>query len=299
MTRKTRNRLITLLILASPFLFFLGLLFFWTAEPLPPIPPLPNPNGYDDLVKAGRAINSMAGYDQTNELQLAGLVATNAEALRLLQADLSNQCQVPLQFSENYMANHLNDLAGFKRLSQVLAAEGRLAEMEGRPKDSARSYLDAIHLGTQVAHGGVIIDQLVGTAIEAIGVAGLQKVMDEQDTSSCRDTAATLETLDAQSQSWKAVMQQERAWSRRTYPGMRYELVRVMSRGSLNKVFQKGEEKFNKQRMKLRQLMVAYAARAYELDKGKTPTSVNDLVPDYLKTIPQDPFTSTNLVLAP
>ena len=299
MTRKTRNWLITLLILASPFLLFLGLLIFWNAEPLPPIAPLPNPNGYDDLVKAGRAIKSMAGYDQTNEQQLAELVATNAEALRLLQADLSNQCQVPLQFSENYMANHLNDLAGFKRLSQVLAAEGRLAEMEGRPKDSARSYLDAIHLGTECARGGVVIDQLVGTAIEAIGVAGLQQLVEQLGAKSCRESAATLETLDTQSQSWDEVMQQERGWSRRTYPGMRNELVRVMTRSSLNKAFQKGEEKFYKRQTKMRQLAVALAARAYELDKSKPPANINDLVPDYLKAVPQDPMTGTNIVYTP
>ena len=165
MTSKTRNWLITLLILASPFLFFLGLLIFWNAEPLPPVAPLPSPNGYEDLVKAGRLIKSMAGYDQTNELQLAVLVATNAEALRLLRAGLSNQCRVPLQFSENYMANHLNDLAGCKRLAQVLAAEGRLAEMEDRPADAARSYLEAIHLGAESARGGVLIDQLVGNRL--------------------------------------------------------------------------------------------------------------------------------------
>jgi len=67
----------------------------------------------------------------------------------------------------------------------------------------------------------------------------------------------------------------------------------------LNKAVQKGEERFNKQRMKLRQLTIDLAARAYELDKGKPPATVNDLVPDYLKTIPQDPLTGTNIVLRP
>ncbi len=299
MTAKTRNWLITLLILASPFLFFLGLLLFWTAEPLPPLAPLPNPNGYEDLVKAGRVIKSMAGYDQTNEQPLAELVATNAEALRLLQAGLSNQCRVPLQFSENYMANHLNDLASFKRLAQILAAEGRLAEIEGGPGDAAKSYLDTIHLGAESARGGVVIDQLVGTAIEAIGVAGLQKLVDQLDAKSCRDTAAALETYDAQGQTWQQVMQQERNWSRRSYPGLRNELGRLITRNSMNKALQKGEEKFNKQQMKSRQLTIDLAARAYELEKGHPPASVADLVPDYLKAVPRDPVTGTNMVYSP
>jgi len=300
MTRKTRNWLITLLILSSPFLFFLGLLFFWNAEPLPPVAPLPNPNGYDALAKAGKAITTDVGdYVEMNEAQLRELVTKNAAALQLLRSGLTNQCRVPLQFSDAYMANHLDELAGFKRLAQFLGAEGRLAAMEGRPTDAAEFYLDAIHLGTEAARGGVVIDQLVGTAIEAIGVAGLQQLVKQLDAESCRDTARTLETLDAQSQSWDAVMQQERGWSRRAYPGMRYELVRIVSRKSLNKAVQKGEERFNKQRMKLRQLMIAFAARAYELDNGKPPATVSDLVPDYLKTVPQDPVTGTNMVLQP
>ena len=56
MTVRTRNRLIAFSILAAPFVFLFCLLLFWDAEPLPPVPPLPNPNGYDDLVKAGQMV---------------------------------------------------------------------------------------------------------------------------------------------------------------------------------------------------------------------------------------------------
>jgi len=301
MTRKTRNWLIALVILAFPFVLFFGCLLFMDLEPLPPVAPLPIPNGYENLVKAGRVIkvSGLSSYIQMNAQQLGGLVATNAEALQLLHAGLSNQSRVPLQFSEAYMANHLNELAGLKRLAQVLDAEGRLAEMEGRTGVAARSYLDTIHLGAESARGGVIIDQLVGTAIEAIGVAGLQRLVDQLDAKSCRDTAAAMENYDAQGQTWQQVMQQERDWSRRAYPGVRNELVRLMSRNSLNKAFQTGEGRFNKQQMKARQLAVDLAARAYELDKGHSPASITDLVPEYLKAIPQDPVTGTNMVYTP
>jgi hypothetical protein len=300
MTIKTRNWLITLSILASPFLLFLGLLLFWTAEPLPPVAPLPNPNGYDDLVKAGKTVTADAGdYNKMDEVQLGELVARNAEALQLLHAGLSNQCRVPAQFSRSYMENHGNELAGFKRLAQVLAAEGRRAELEGHPGNAAKSYLDEIHLGTESARGGVVIDQLVGTAIEHIGTDGLQKIAGRLDAKSCRETAVTLETMDSQRQTWNEVMQQERNWSRRTFPGMRNEFARLMTRKFLNQGFQQAEEKFSQQQKRTRQLIVDLAVRAYELDKGHSPASVADLVPAYLKAVPQDPFTGTNLVYTP
>ena len=46
MTKKTRNWLIALFILAFPFVLFFGFLIFME-EPPPPLAPLPNPNGYE------------------------------------------------------------------------------------------------------------------------------------------------------------------------------------------------------------------------------------------------------------
>lgn len=39
------------------------------------------------------------------------------------------------------------------------------------------------------------------------------------------------------------------------------------------------------------------AARAYELENGKSPIQPANLVPAYLKTIPKDPVTSTDMTL--
>ncbi len=45
--------------------------------------------------------------------------------------------------------------------------------------------------------------------------------------------------------------------------------------------------------------MIDIAARAYELEKKQPPASIADLVPDYLKAVPQDPLTGTNMVYSP
>jgi len=300
MTVRTRNRLIALSIIAAPFVFLLGLLLFWDAEPLPPIPTLPNPNGYEDLVKAGEMASTNSwNYEAMNDAQLRETVSANTEALSLVRTGLSNECREPSQFTVPYLDRHFSELVGFKRLAQALMAEGRLAEMQGRFGDAAKSYLDLIHLGNQTARGGILIDALVGVAIENMGVTGLQKVSGPLDAKSCRKAVVTLEILDSQRQTWDEVMQQERDWSRRTFPGVRYELVRLMSRNSLNKAYQSAKQKFENQQSKTRQLIIEFAARTYELDKGHPPANLADLVPDYLKTIPQDPFTGTNMVYSP
>jgi hypothetical protein len=193
----------------------------------------------------------------------------------------------------------LDPLAGMKRLAQAFVAVGKLAEMEKRPNDAAKSYLDAVHFGNESTRGGVLINELVGIAIEAIATSHLTNLVEQLDAKSCRETAATLETLDSQRQTWDEVMLQEHAWSRSAFPGLRNELARLMSRNSLEKAFQKAEHKFKERQINTRQLLIDFAARAYELDKGHPPATVSDLVPDYLKAVPQNPLTGANMVYSP
>lgn len=301
MTKKTRNWLLVLLsIPAVVILAVIGMLILDAARPLPPIQPLPNPNGYDGFVKAGEKINDNTGnYNEIKLEELRKLVAKNSDALQMARTNLQEECAVPLEFSQNWGSRHLPELANFKRLAQAFAAEGRLAEMEDRPGDAVKSYLDAIRLGNKSAHGGVLIDQLVGTAIKAIGTSHLQKLVNQLDAKSCRETAATLEALDSQGQTWNEIMQQENTWSRRTFTNLRYRIFRPLLVKMTKKVLQQAEQRFNKQVAQTRQLLIDLAARAYELDKGHRPANLNDLVPDYLKAIPQDPLTGTNMTYTP
>ena len=303
MTKKTRNWLIVLCILAFPFILFFGCLFFME-EPLPPLAPLPNPNGYDDLVKAGQMIKGdVWDYDKANLEKLRGIVLTNAEALSLARSAMSNQCTVTLQFSRAYMTNHLPELIGFRGLAQAFACEGKFAEKENRFDDATKSYLDAVHFGNEAARGGVFMDEMIGIAIGSLGVGQLQTIVTNLDAKTCRETIATLETLSSQRQTWNETMQQENAWSRRSFPGLQGKMIRLYYRLVYYRTRKQNLERaigtINSTRKKESQLLIALAASAYELDKGHPPASAADLLPDYLKAVPQDPVTGTNLIYSP
>jgi hypothetical protein len=300
MTTPTRNRLITIFILLFPFMLFTGFLISEISGPLPPIHPLPNPNGYDDLVKAGQMVSSNSwNFEQMTGEQLRETVSANAAALTLARTGLSQECRVPVQFSMAYTTNHVHDLIALRMLAQAFATEGRLAEMEGRTNNAVQSYLEAIHLGIEAGRGGTMIDGMIGTAIESFGLKPLQTNFVRLDARTCRETATRLETLGAQKPSWADLLQQDHAWSRRTYPGIRYRLAELATTSTTRKALQKAGQKFAEQEKKTRQLTMDLAARAYELEKGRRPAIPADLVPDYLKAIPQDPFTGTNLVYSP
>ena len=300
MSTKGRKLLLWLLLIPMAVVVaVIGLVAFSALRPLPPIPPLPADNGHDDIVNAAQMLPDNEGdYSSMSKEDLRALVAKNSAALKLARTGLEKQCRMPLDFSAD-STSHMDQLKNLKRLTYAFAAEARLAGMEDRFNDAAKSCLDTIHLGTESVRGGVVMDQLVGTAIEMIGISQLTNLVDHLDAKACRETAASLEAFDAQRQTWAEVLQQEQAWSRRTFSGPRYALARMMTGGSVKKALEGAGQKNKEQLRKSRQLLIELAARTYELEKGNRPSSLSDLVPDYLKAIPQDPVTGTNMVYSP
>ena len=304
MTEKKRKWLFIFLILVpgAAILTIVIPLIFQMLQPLPPIPPLPNPNGYGDLVKAGEMTSADTGnFEKMSRAELQNLVATNERALSLARAGLSNNCRVTTQFTKTYLDtdHHFVELSAIKNLSLALVAKGKLAEMENHPRAAATCYLETFQLGNESARGGILIDQLVGTAGEAIGTRSLAKIAETLDAQSCREIAGTLETLDAQRQTWAEVMQQEHAWSLRTFNTLKDKISRQLVAKATEATYQKPAQNFAGQQTKTQQLIVQFAARAYELDKGHRPANLAELTPDYIKSIPQDPSTKMNVAYTP
>lgn len=297
MTTKARNALIAISILAFPFACFL---IFFIAEfhkPIAPLKPLPGPNGYDEFQKAAHSLASDAGtYGKPGTPELRTLVAANSNALVIARSGLQMQCRVPVQYSMSYVSNHLEQLANMKQLGQAFAAEGKLAEADGRFADAAASYLDTIRLGMNAGNGGTMLDELVGIAIENIGSAELQGIVRKLDKETCRNAASALEEISSQRQTWNEIREQENNWSRSTFRGFGYEMARVLSRKSNASMIAGCERKYNAQRERTQQLMIDLASRAYRLDKGQSLQNMSDLVPDYLKALP--PPVQTNLIQA-
>lgn len=268
-----------------------------SAPRLLPLQTLPNPNGYDGLIAAGNLVSlGTDDYEVAGLALLRAVAATNASALARARSALGNQCQVPQGFSETAVTRHITDeLPQVKKLAQAFTVEGLWATAEKRPADAARSYLDIIRLGVESARGGLIIDQLVGTACEAIGTAHLQKLTPQLDAKTCRAAAQTLETLDARRQSWEDVMQQEQNWSGRTFPGLANQWRRAMNQRAMTEAYRKGLDRFHNGLLSERQVLLALAERAYTLDKGHRPAAAADLVPDYLQAVPKNPITGNEL----
>jgi hypothetical protein len=257
----------------------------------PPRPPLPNPNGYNDFLKAAALLNGDVYQLTTLDHDgLRALVSTNAESLRLLRVGLARDCSLPADSAMANVPGMMSDLAQLKSLARLLVDEGQLAEMEGRYGDAARSYLDAIRFGNEMSRGGFIINRLVGIACEAIGDGPLSKLVPKLNGEEARPVIAELEKIDNAGVTLDEVLRNESRFARYQLGKGFNPITWAMTRWQTLRARQRFELRDKRVAAHVRLLTAELAARCYQSEQGRAPTGLAQLVPKYLQRVPLDPF---------
>lgn len=254
---------------------------------------MPNPNGYAYFVKASQLVNQgTADSSQLDAEGLRALVVQNAEALKVARQGFEYESRT----TDNNAINVVNILQSIKFLGMAFSAEGRLAQMENRNDDAIQSYLDDVRLGQESSRGGMLMFRLVGIALENMGLKSLKPLAQSLDAGRCRQTAQELELLDAKQPSIQETLAQERAYADKIkQPGI-FLVTRAMQDKLAAPAIQRATGVIQTNQIRLRQTMITFAARAYELEKKQSPKSLGDLTPEYLKVIPQDPLTGKDMI---
>ncbi len=289
-------------LIACAVVVILGLLLvsLSLARRTPEFPPLPNPNGYDDLIKASKSITGPIGdYSTLSLAELRDLVLTNAEALRLGRVGLSRTCSVPTEAVITNFAMVLPDVGDLKRLAQLLAAEGRLAELEHRPGDAARSYAQAIELGNAVSRGGILIHRLVGIAIQAIGGTRLARLIPELDPKAARPIMQLLDQADTNAVHWTEIQRNERLFARHELKKLPSFVSTVVSWWTSRSVKEKTRERDSAVLAHIRLMALELALRCYAAENNGAPAKLEELVPKYLSHLPADPFSGLAFIYKP
>ncbi len=297
MPRKIRNLLLALVVM---FLVAMLTALFLPMGRTPPRPPLPNPNGYDDFAKAAQAAPRNVGDFQTlDHASLSDLVSTNTEPLRVLRLGLTRRCAMPMAPLLTNGAGWVTQLGDMKGLVQLLAAEGRLREIDNRPADAARSYTDAIRFGNEMSRGGVLITRLVGIACESIGCRALAKLMPKLGREDARIVLAELERLDAGRVAWAEVRRNELYFCSHQNAGHFNPVMWAMGWWQARQMMQGAETRHKIVIAHERLLAAELALRSYQSEQGHPPARLDDLVTNYLSRAPQDPFTGRALIYRP
>jgi hypothetical protein len=293
MSARTRLRLLVLVPVAA---LLIVVLLAITLGRAPARPLLPNPNGYGDFLKASAAVSYGVGdYLELDHDSLRDLVSTNAEALRLLRLGLTRQCCVP---TDAAMTN-IGDLAGMIRLVHLLAAEGRLREMDDQPAEAVRSYLDAIRFGNETSRGGFLIHRLVGIACEAIGRSALAKLAPSLKPEEARRVIAELEKIEQTRVTWDEVQRNESGFVRYQLKKNPNPIMWAMSWWQNRTALQKAQTKHNRIVAYERLLAAELSLRCCQSATARPPARLAELVPNYLSQVPLDPFTGRSLIYRP
>ena len=137
-----KNILKIALLLGTLIAIAVGISLFLPAKPPAKLKPLPNPNGYDALIRAARlTTRSVNDYRKLDQAELAAVVEANSNALRLASLALQQESRVPIQFTSAYMSAHLEDLASLKRFYEASLSELEDKIARTRANDPKLPYL--------------------------------------------------------------------------------------------------------------------------------------------------------------
>ena len=177
--------------------------------PAPPKPP--KPNGYDGYVAAATAMKPAAPpVDAVNDVTLITnpkiiaqqySLARKTAWLRGNQAGfaLFNQAMKTPSLAPpnrgNATAAVFTSYAKLRELARVKTIESNARWMSGDYNGALKSGLDTVQMGHDMRRGGVIITDLVGIAIGAIGRSVTHDTVDKLDANQAKIAARRLDNL--------------------------------------------------------------------------------------------------------
>jgi tetratricopeptide (TPR) repeat protein len=270
-------------------------LYWRLARPLPiPVTTLPNPNGYDDLVKAGKTLGA-AGVpilETATHAQFKAFVAQNGRGYALVQTGLSRPCQRPPTLTWDDQKQRIDETQALRELARALCGKAKLAELDGRPDDAIAAYLDTIRLGNAAKQGGMgVVDWLTGDTFEGMGREGICRLRKSLSAAQCRQLVLLLKELMDRAPSLEGCLERDAVFNDHATGACGRLFQTVTEYSGEKRRMQGGYEKIRDRDLaKMRLLVCELALRAYALEHGQNPGKLVDLVPGYLSEVPKDPL---------
>jgi len=201
---------------------------------------------------------------------------------------------VPLAYTEEFAAKYAAQGSKFLNPMQYLfEAEGMLAEREGRLPAAVNSYLDWLRAGVKGLRGGLLAHRFTGQVCQSEALRRLQRLESWLGAAECRQAIRGLEQAAADEEPIEAVVERDKAWWRTWSSWSERAFVRVWY-GDVYSAYYEPPRRHVVARHRL--LVADLAVLAYQLEKGTQPLALADLVPEYLSSIPEDPFSGKPLL---
>jgi hypothetical protein len=268
-------------------LFPLALLYRLLMPPPFPIISVPQPNGFDDLVAAGKMLGEAAGsrleqWSNLTDAQLQSRLAGSEAAFERMRRGLERPCVNP----------HVRDwpAAYFQPLITFAGARAEMARRTGTLDERLTAYWDYLRVSHEATRGTGVHWYSGYASGESSSISGLWDVRKKLSAPQCIDLAAKLSKFDSRRQSWEGQRAQQRIFdANRDWKSHLPVILADWSGTDLYKDIQ-GHQQYFSSIIQLRMLILELGLRAHQLDHGSLPTNLEELVPAYLPAVPQDPY---------
>lgn len=282
-------------------------------------------NHYGELVEVARGLSlpeAFSGwpYDPLSGPASDELLQRNGALLPQAQALLQLPASVPLWYDAAFFQAHMDDVCALRHLARVWALQCDRARFQGRKELAAQAVRNLLRLANVSRQGGLMTDLLVSDAIAGSGLSRLRKMRQVMPADGCAAMAGYLLAWDGDRESFQAVAKRDAEWERvvELTPSAAPALLETPDDPALAELQETTTEAF-RQMMELppfvqegmkerldhkftsvaRLLTVDLALRAAMQNDGEVPTSLEALVPEYLREIPSNPFCSAPMVYRP
>ncbi len=273
----------------------------------PASPPLPDPNGYDDVLRAARSIlRSDVKFVEVevttaNPSELRRVVEPNREALSVAREGLRKPFQVPFEYRMSAMSRSISEMSQLRAVARMFYAEGRLAEADGRTDEALSAYLDDVRLGHAIRRKTPMLLYLTGLAIESLGIAGIRNLRDDLDPSQLQRAIETIESLEGKAEPIDAVVSRELA-----YMDANVRDQGIVARTAMSLSGMIATEKAQaatqlrsaamRHQTQRRLLLADLAIQRHIQEHGRPPDRLAELAPEVLSAVPKDPYTGRSLI---
>jgi hypothetical protein len=248
----------------------------------------PSPNGYDELVRAGKVLEAVnvPYFDTATQAQLKAYVLQCSAVYEPIRAALGKPCQVPPRRNFGDIGAGMERTTMVRAVARALCGKGRLAAMEGRNADAIAAYTDSIRLGHAAMRDGMAVDLLVGITFEGIGRSGIARMRQSLSAKDCVALLPTLKDLLDRPLPLDECVARDLAFGDRIFGWQGHLADMIVPLFPQKNLTYAADRELAQSRL----LICELAIRAYSLEHGRNPAALGDLVPRYLSEVPKDPF---------
>lgn len=267
----------------------------------------------------------------TEDPELRELFEQCREALDAIRMGLEvGNCEMP----EWRGANEMEYLSSFRGLARVMSMEGMMFEAEGDYGAAFDNYLTAMEFGNESSRGLPLIGGYVGFAIKGIGLNAIGNAVESggatpddyrfliETMESLENTRLSMgEIMNVESKVHDVMVESDPSYGRMIsmFPETEKDYLEIVSymklpyyelkqidtdaivrRNPFNEIlfpaFSRAKEAATKDEADLRGTTIMAGVELFRRENNTYPYSLEDLVPNYLSYIPEDPFTGNSFL---